>query len=243
MYFAGGSQLVTDWENYRDNIECSELKARDDNAVCDLSYIGKFTDGGYTSCNGTHLDDGELWDFTTKYKYMSMLSNVRNYDNKCLVSYNASKMGRCLELGCDWGHCFDVLENFFVEVFGIEPMKLVVEAGRNVGRNIKLGVMERTGYSKENFDVVISRHVLEHGISPVVTLSEIYSITKVGGYSLHTIPCKLSGVIDEKSIIHSSMRNAEGWNLEFEQVGFTLQSYYYSWNHNQEEYNIIARKL
>jgi hypothetical protein len=107
-------EAVMDWEQYRLDVEKRELDSRKNvDGYGTISYIGKFSDDDYVLSTGNSITHGELWEFTTKYKYMSKLSNVLNYDSKCLTGYNASKMDRCLELGCDWGHCFDVFENFF----------------------------------------------------------------------------------------------------------------------------------
>ncbi len=234
---------VTDWQQYRLEVDKRELKSREDNPEpCALSYTGKFSYDGYILSTNKHISDGELWEFTTKYKYMSKLANVKSYNGKCLVGHFADKMERCLELGCDWGHCFDVFENFFDEVYGIEAMESTAQAGIDNGKNIKVGVMESTGYPPDFFDVVMSNHVLEHGKSPGIVLNEIYRITKPGGWSIHTLPCMMDGVINNKSSIHQSDQAFYKWQHNFVFKGFDVVTDYFSWNHNQEEYNIIARK-
>lgn len=232
-----------DWQQYRLEVDARELKVREESSEpCPLSYTGQFTRYGYILSSGKNFSDGELWEFTTKYKYMSKLANVVSYNGKCLVGHFADKMERCLELGCDWGHCFSVFENFFDEVYGIEAMALTAERGRYEDKNITLGVMENMPYEDDYFDVVMSNHVLEHGIDSDVVLSEIYRVTKVDGWSVHTIPCTVNEMLNIDTDIHSCDLTYPQWLSAFVKNGFYIVNAYFSWNHNQEEYNIIARK-
>jgi hypothetical protein len=93
-----------DWEQYRKEVEERELVNDASAELCDLSYTGQWSGIDHVLSNGIRLNHGILWEFTTRYKYMSKLSNIKDYYGNCLVGYGATKMERCLELGCDWGH-------------------------------------------------------------------------------------------------------------------------------------------
>ena len=230
--------------SYLSEVDRRERASRDafDNSSLMCSYVGDWGGGDYTAHSGQELDHGDMWHFTTRYKYMSKLANVVNADGTCLIGLNAKKLPRCLELGCDWGHCFDVFNNFFDEVHGIEAMQSTASVGLTLGKNIVHGLMEETPYDNCFFDVVMSNHVLEHARSVEEILLELYRITQHGGWSLHTLPCRIDGIVETESEIHKSNISSKDWLQQFSLYGFKIITSYFSWNHNQEEFNIIARK-
>ena len=242
-------ETAVDYKKYRGEVDARELKARAENydKLC-LSYTGEWgnnnewNDGSAVMESGQVVDQGDLWYFLTKYKYLCKLSNIPDADGHCIVGWGASKLERCLELGCDWGHCFDVFERYFEEVYGIEAMESTAIPGAESGKNITLGVMESMPYEDDFFDVVLSNHVLEHSLSPEIVLAEVYRVTKPGGWSIHTLPCRVDKWLEPESLVHHSILDNEQWNVEFHKTGFKIVRAYFSWNHNQEEWNIIARK-
>jgi ubiquinone/menaquinone biosynthesis C-methylase UbiE len=102
--------------------------------------------------------------------------------------------------------------------------------------------MEDTGYPDNYFDVVMSNHVLEHSIDSNTVLKEIYRITKPGGWSVHTIPYMRGVPVPKASDIHKTQISDSQWAHDFFAAGFKSEREYFSWNHNQEEFNIIVRK-
>lgn len=232
------------WEEYSKEVEDREYRT-----VCgikdkpqNLNYIGIWEDDGYTDDAGNLWTHGEIWKFIGSYKYMCELSNLVDENGKCLIGKGATKLQRCVEFGCDWGHSFSVFESCFEEVYGIEVCSRSVEIGQKYGRNIVHGVMEHTPWEDKYFDAVFSRHVLEHGKSPCAVLKEIWRITKPGGYSIHTLPCRQDKIINAPSEIHSADLDYKQWMDQFLRFGFEIEHAHFTWNHNQEEYNIIARK-
>jgi len=241
---------MQDWSKYRETVNMREeedrKRFRDEieaevNRVV-LNYVGEWTEVGITTSKGNPIDHDELWDLLTRYKYMSILANIPDADGKSLTHRDSKKLGRCLELGCDWGHCFPVFEAYFEEVYGIEVTEWSAKKGLKEGNNITWGVMEFTPFRDNFFDVVMSRHVLEHGDDPDVVLSEIRRITKPGGYSCHTLPVCMGIEPPKESVIHKSNLSQKQWIKKFRKHGFEIINIFYSWNHDQEELNIISRK-
>lgn len=236
-----------DWDKYAEDVDSRERKNREDFAaaekIANCSYIGEWGYGEHKLHSGIEISHGDLWVFTTRYKYMCKLSNLPDPDGKCLVGWGAKKLQRCLELGCDWGHCFPVFEHFFEEVCGVEIMASTAQAGVDAGQNIIHCPMEHTPYPDCHFDVVLSNHVLEHGLSPDISIAEIFRVTKPGGWSVHTLPVRVDKLKEPESVIHKSILDYEEWNQVFIKHGFCIERGYFSWNHNQEEWNIIARRL
>lgn len=208
-----------------------------------LNFVGPWNRFGYVSLQGGRWTQDELWDFTTRYKTMCRLSNVVNEDGKCILGneLGPNKLQRCLDIGCDWGHLWPVFEYCFDEVYGIEPVEWAVEEGVKKGRTIVKGIMEKMPYEDGYFDLVHSNHVLEHGKTVDTSLAEIIRVTKIGGWSIHTIPCRQDMVVEEESEIHKSNLHYEGWAEAFEDAGFFVANCFFGWNHNQEDFTIIAR--
>jgi SAM-dependent methyltransferase len=241
---------LQDWSKYRAEVNMREeadrqryrdaIKAEEERMI--LNYVGEWTESGVITSKGKLIDHDELWDLLTRYKYMSILANIPDPDGKCLIHRDSKKLGRCLELGCDWGHCFSAFEPYFDEVYGIEVTEWSAKKGLKEGHNITHGVMEFTPYRDNFFDLVCSRHVLEHGDDPDVVLKEINRITKHGGYSAHALPVCMGMKPPDKSIIHKSNLSQKQWLKKFRKHGFKIVNTFYSWNHDQEEWNIIARK-
>lgn len=243
-------KTVIDWSKYRTEVNNREKEDREhyraeiekgaDKIV--LNYVGDWSEIGVTTSKGVLLDHDELWDLLTRYKYLSILSNVSDPDGKCLLHRGSKKLGRVLELGCDWGHAFSCFESYFDDVYGIEATQLSADRGRREGKNVTHGVMEFTPYRDGFFDLVSSRHVLEHGNDPDVVLKEINRITKSGGWSVHALPVCMGMKPPKDSIIHKSNLTQDQWIKKFKRHGFQIVNTFYSWNHDQEEFNILARK-
>lgn len=234
-----------DWIQHLEVVEAREHEAAAEVEGVPLlhNYIGAWTEeDGVTTSLGNHWSWGDIWEFNTRFQYLRNLANVPDEDGNCLVGLGSKKLGRCLELGCDWGHRWCALEPFFDEVYGIEAVKGSAAIGVLRDREITHGLMENMPYDDDFFDVVISAHVLEHGMSPEVTLKEIYRVTKPHGWSVHTIPCKLSATVEAESITHKSTLSYQQWRMAFTKVGFNIIRDFFSWNFNQEDWTVIAKK-
>ncbi len=242
---------MQDWSKYRETVNMREEEDRkryreeieaETNKIV-LNYVGQWTDKGVTTSKGKLIDHDELWDLLTKYKYMSVLANIPDINGKSLTHKDSKKLERCLEFGCDWGHCFSVLDPYFEEVYGIEVTEWSAKKGLKEGHNITWGCMEYTPYRDNFFDVVLSRHVIEHGDDPDVVLKEIRRVMKPGGYSCHTLPVCMGIEPPKDSVIHKSNLSQSQWLKKFRKNGFKVIRTFYSWNHDQEEWNIISRKM
>lgn len=242
--------MKQNWSKYRETVNMREEEDRkrfreeiehEENQII-LNYIGIWSSAGVITSKGQLIDHDELWDLLTRYKYMSILANIPDVDGKSLTHKDSKKLGRCLELGCDWGHCFSVFEPYFEEVHGIEVTEWSAKKGLKEGHNVTWGVMEFTPYRDNYFDLVCSRHTLEHGDDPDIVLSEIRRITKLGGYSCHTLPVCMGVEPPKDSIIHKSNLSQKEWLKKFRKHGFEIVNTFWQWNHDNEEFVIIARK-
>ena len=208
-----------------------------------LNYTGLWSRrDGYVSPDGKfEIPRERMWDFLTKFQYMHKLSNITGPSGRSVTAYG-EKLHRVLELGADWGHAFSALESCFDEVYGLEKEKACVDRGIQVGRNIIQGTIDSLPFDDDCFDAVVSAHVLEHGISAESTLTEMYRVTKPGGWSVHTLPCTHDGAVETPSWFHSCTLSYTGWKEAFIKFGFEIVTDYFGWATNQEEWIIVARK-
>lgn len=230
-----------------EEIEQREIKnqeeAKDQPQI--LNYIGEWEKIGVFSSKGRLWSHDELWEFTTKYKYLQKLANLSSESGHCILGNEVErhKLDKCLELGCDWGHAFPALEMGFEEVYGIEIVEWAAQAGVDKDRLIIHGNMNELPWDDNFFDAVLSNHVLEHADDIEVVLGEIHRVTKHGGYSVHTLPCRMDMWVEPESEIHKTLLNYRQWGKTFEENGFLIETFFWGWNHNQEEYTIIAKVL
>ena len=220
----------------------NQEKAKNDPLI--LNYIGEWEKIGIVSSKGRLWTHNELWEFTTLYKYLQKLANLSDGDGCILGNETTShKLGKCLELGCDWGHAFPALEIGFEEVYGIEIVEWAAKAGIEKGRNIIHGNMSELPWDDNFFDCVTSNHVLEHADDPDVLLQELNRVTKHGGYAVHTLPCRVDMWVEPVSEIHKAVMHYKDWQVVFGRNGFSIETGFFGWNHNQEDYTIIAKAI
>ncbi len=228
-------------------IEKRELKNQEDSKdhVAKLSYIGEWEPIGVVSSKGRLWSHNELWEFTTQYKYLQKLSNLQDSEGHCILGNEVEsyKLDKCLELGCDWGHAFPALEMGFEEVYGIEIVEWAASSGVDKDRLIIHGNMSDLPWEDNYFDAVVSNHVLEHADDIVILLKEIHRVTKLGGYFVHTLPCRMDMWVEPPSEIHKTTFNYRQWEQVVKENGFIIETAFFGWNHNQEEFTIIAKAV
>lgn len=236
-----------DWEEEIKKVQERESKnandAKDVNIDSAMNYIGQWGVPGFTASTGKLFTHNELWEFTHSYKYMQKLANLVDENGNCLLMKGAIKQDKCLELGCDWGHNFITLKSCFEEVYGVEINEDMRPMAESKEHHIEFCMMEHTPFPDDMFDLVISNQTLEHSISADIVLKEIRRVAKPGGYSIHSMPCLQSLAVEEESIIHKTNLNYKQWIEKFKDHGFEIVNHFWGWNHNMEDWTIIARKV
>lgn len=96
---------------------------------------------------------------------------------------------RLLEIGCSYGAFLDQARNKGWEVYGVEIAEEPVKYGREfLGLNIYHGTLENACFPDDYFDLTTGWMVLEHLSDPLITLKEVWRITKAGGQVAFSIP-------------------------------------------------------
>jgi ubiquinone/menaquinone biosynthesis C-methylase UbiE len=224
-----------------ENREIEERVIHKDDEII-LNYTGQLKSFGDVLEDGTVIDHGKMWEFLTRYRTLIKLANITDINGKCIIRQDAIKYDTALELGCDWGHCFEAIHSGFKDVFGIEVMKSSVELGTSLGRNITHGIMEDLPYRNAVFDIVISNHVLEHSTDIEKTIKEIKRVTKHNGWGLHTLPLDIDGSKLATGGFHNVHLSGNEFIELFTNNGFNLVNSFYLWNHDKEDFTLILRR-
>jgi ubiquinone/menaquinone biosynthesis C-methylase UbiE len=155
-------------------------------------------------------------------------SIVRKYTN---VSLNTDS--QILEIGSGPGYLLSFLESWFPKssICGLEyDSRLVAEAKQRTTRtNFVQGNAEELSFSDEQFDAIISLHLIEHLYHPEQMLAEVKRTLKkdgifilatpnLGGIGAKMMGEKWHGFRDD----HVSLKSADEWSHLIEQSGFTL---------------------
>lgn len=98
-----------------------------------------------------------------------------------------SKSGRALEIGCSTGIMLSLLQEKGWSVTGVEMSKKAAEIAKKRGINIITKPFEEISV-KENFDLVILNHTLEHLKDPVSVLKKISKLLMPGGLLFVDVP-------------------------------------------------------
>jgi SAM-dependent methyltransferase len=95
-----------------------------------------------------------------------------------------------LEVGCSGGALIGLLEREgFSRVSGIDINERSIERCKSLGRkDVRIADGRATGFSNEQFDVVIASDVLEHIEEPILGLNEWLRILKPKGLAIVFVP-------------------------------------------------------
>ncbi|MBN2593649.1 MAG: class I SAM-dependent methyltransferase [Sedimentisphaerales bacterium] len=127
---------------------------------------------------------------------------------------------RILDMGCEDGWSLEYLkrgcpEGFtlfgpkkkFLNTYGIEMIHKVVEYARSKGRNVIQGDIRYLVIEENAFDLVYTRHCLEHLDDPLKALKNITKMLKPGGTLLAIVPKESQDINPQKSVHSYQFRN------------------------------------
>lgn len=100
--------------------------------------------------------------------------------SKKVIDLWMSRMTTChsvLDVGCGTGFCQDFFQGWKVEYEGI-CLGEDYMAGKNLGHNVKKMDFNFLEYEDDSFDLIFSRHSLEHSPMPILTLMEWRRVAK-----------------------------------------------------------------
>lgn len=96
------------------------------------------------------------------------------------------KSARSLDVGCGGGRLVEAFSRAGFESSGIEPSIQTVKQAKMAGRNISAQRIEYL--ESQAYHCVTAMHVLEHVVSPLKLLEELYRVLKLGGLCIIEVP-------------------------------------------------------
>jgi len=97
-----------------------------------------------------------------------------------VIDFWMSKLTSCtsvLDVGAGQGFCQPMFESWDVKYEGVALGEDVIKA-KELGRNVKRMDFSFLDYPDDSFDLVFSRHSLEHSPMPILTLMEWARVSK-----------------------------------------------------------------
>ena len=115
--------------------------------------------------------------------YIRNMGNEREHKRELareeIKFINTLDAGKILDIGCGTGAILEGIDETW-EKHGVEVSKYAASKASDYG-NIFLGEVHNAKYPKNNFDVILLFHVIEHLISPIEVMMEVHRILKEGG--------------------------------------------------------------
>lgn len=144
---------------------------------------------------------------------------------RTLVSFIPPTAHRILDIGCGPGSAgltaflqdMDYVGIDFVHEYLADVQRQHMEKGpfSFSGRRCLQFPMETLPFANNSFDVVYSRHVIEHSLDLAQTLQEIRRVLKLGGLFIFCVPAR----VDDIEPTHMMRWSARRWLQAFRQVG------------------------
>ena len=191
---------------------CDKINALYDDRY---GYKGIFDLYRCTNCLHKFLDHSftlkELGDLYSNYYPRSSLSiddykpleykkSFLNWLNGKRSAYTyVPKNVKVLDIGCGFGESLGYHKERGCDVFGVDADENIKRVAEKYGFNAKVGLFDKSDYSKGFFDFVTMDQVLEHTTNPIKNIQGISEILKKDGVLIVTIPnsngwgCKIFG--------------------------------------------------
>ncbi|MDD2540883.1 MAG: class I SAM-dependent methyltransferase [Desulfuromonadaceae bacterium] len=141
-----------------------------------------------------------------------------------LCKYNISTAARILDIGCGQGPALEIFrEKGYVNTVGIslndEDVRICTEKGHDVHK-MDQSFLE---FPEGSFDFVWARHVIEHSIFPLFTLTTFARVIAPGGMLYLEAPAPETACHHERNPNHYSVLSRGTWVSLLERCGFVVR--------------------
>lgn len=173
-----------------------------------VEFLGKNNEVAIYKCSSCGLgvtqkteEDEQYEAYHRDLDYIQNEEQFRNIFRKRISIISKLKnLGKALEVGSSTGLFLSLLKEKGWEVLGIEPSSISSRTAADRGIPTLPTTFELSQLQKNNFDLIVFNHVLEHMKDPLVVLKKANKILKKGGIIFIDVPnfggfsAKLQGV-------------------------------------------------
>jgi SAM-dependent methyltransferase len=129
---------------------------------------------------------------------------------------------KVLDVGCGQGLALEVFRELGIAAIGT-GLGPDVHVCRAKGFDVRSMDQNFMDFPDASFDVLWCRHVLEHSVAPLFTLSEYKRLTKAGGLIYVEVPAPDTSAHHERGQNHYSVLTASAWIGNFKRAGLTVE--------------------
>lgn len=141
---------------------------------------------------------------------------------RVLTSCAIAKPGRILDVGCGQGPALDLLRNEGYHAVGITINDEDIRVCREHGHEVYKMDQSFLEFPPEEFDLVWSRHCLEHSVMPFVTLHGFRRVLREDGFLYLEVPAPDTASHHESNVNHYSTLPKSAWMSLLNRCGFKV---------------------
>ncbi len=127
-----------------------------------------------------------------------------------------------LDVGCGQGLALEIFREYGLTPVGIS-LGTDVGVCRAKGFDVRAMDQNFMDFPDATFDLLWCRHVLEHSVAPLFTLTEYRRLTKRGGLIYIEVPAPDTSAHHERGKNHYSVLTQSGWLSQFRRVKCTVE--------------------
>jgi SAM-dependent methyltransferase len=150
-----------------------------------------------------------------------LLPHVRESIARLVRLYPQREGAKVLDIGCGTGFALKTFAEFGLDPTGIALGKDVQDCLAQGLHAVEMN-LSHLDFADQSFDIVWSRHSLEHSPFPLFTLMEINRITKLYGLVYIEVPAAESAATHELNPNHYSVLGKSMLLSLFERAGFQV---------------------
>lgn len=136
---------------------------------------------------------------------------------------NLGELWHALDVGCGQGPALKLFRERLFTVEGIALNDADVRACRDQGFIVRKMDQNDLQFPDASFDLIWARHVLEHSIAPLWTLTEFHRVLRPGGWLYVEVPGPDTACNHESNQNHYSVLGARAWAHLLLKAGFTIE--------------------
>ncbi len=154
--------------------------------------------------------------------FLLQTSIARGMVDRFLDSHSLSKDKRILDVGCGQGVALEYFESKGFSPIGITLNDEDLSACKQKGYEVYEMDQSFLDFNDEEFDLIWSRHCLEHSVFPYFTLIEFFRVLKHKGYLYIEVPAPDTSCKHQSNQNHYSVLGKSMWTELIKRVGFNI---------------------